>query len=378
MAESKNWDVSQISERVDGVVNDVNDINSKISNVNNTSDANKPISTATQTALNAKYNSAGGTVSGNMYVNGAVTVVSSFTLSGTATFNSNLNMVGNLDVGGSVYTGPNFELGSKRTTNGHAWLDFHYVANNATDYDARIIRYDGAAGDFLFYNAGGASIIRSSSSVFINQTANDINYLFREGRLDIVNNANSAWQPFILRSYGTYIRDASGNNKIEVTPSTGMVSVSGALGIWGAVVVSDDNTVSRSRCANGYLEWLVRQPDGNLTTVGTNYFVSDEKLKENIEISTFNASAQIKQIQIYEYDWINITDNTRHVKAGFIAQQMKTVDESFIREMSDGTLSIHDPTLLPVVVKALKETMEELEDLKHQIAILKKYMRIED
>lgn len=43
----------------------------KTSNIDNTSDANKPVSTATQTALNAKFDKAGGTITGPATISGS-------------------------------------------------------------------------------------------------------------------------------------------------------------------------------------------------------------------------------------------------------------------------------------------------------------------
>tara|TARA_R110000868_G_scaffold111446_1_gene300974 strand:+ start:2910 stop:3401 length:492 start_codon:yes stop_codon:yes gene_type:complete len=54
-----------------------------LSNVNNTSDANKPISTATQTALNAKFATSGGSITGATTM--SVTLKVAGNISGSAT-----------------------------------------------------------------------------------------------------------------------------------------------------------------------------------------------------------------------------------------------------------------------------------------------------
>jgi hypothetical protein len=58
--------------RGDGSWNAVTATNVGLGNVDNTSDANKPVSSATQTALNAKLNLTGGTVSGTLAVSGVL------------------------------------------------------------------------------------------------------------------------------------------------------------------------------------------------------------------------------------------------------------------------------------------------------------------
>jgi len=54
-----------------------------LGNVDNTSDANKPVSTATQTALDAKASLAGATFTGNVEVDGNLVVDGDFTVNGT-------------------------------------------------------------------------------------------------------------------------------------------------------------------------------------------------------------------------------------------------------------------------------------------------------
>jgi hypothetical protein len=54
-----------------------------LANVDNTSDADKPVSTATQTALNAKASLAGATFTGNVEVDGNLVVDGDFTVNGT-------------------------------------------------------------------------------------------------------------------------------------------------------------------------------------------------------------------------------------------------------------------------------------------------------
>jgi hypothetical protein len=62
-----------------------------LSNVNNTSDANKPISTATQTALNGKLATTGGTLTGKLTISSG-----GLDVTGAATISSTLKVTGNI------------------------------------------------------------------------------------------------------------------------------------------------------------------------------------------------------------------------------------------------------------------------------------------
>ena len=66
-----------------GTVSGVTKTHVGLGNVDNTSDANKPVSTATQTALDAKASLAGATFTGNVEVDGNMVVDGDFTVNGT-------------------------------------------------------------------------------------------------------------------------------------------------------------------------------------------------------------------------------------------------------------------------------------------------------
>jgi hypothetical protein len=66
-----------------GTVSGVTKTHVGLANVDNTSDANKPVSTATQTALDAKASLAGAVFTGNVEVDGSLVVDGDFTVNGT-------------------------------------------------------------------------------------------------------------------------------------------------------------------------------------------------------------------------------------------------------------------------------------------------------
>ena len=66
-----------------GTVSGVTKTHVGLGNVDNTADADKPVSTATQTALNAKASLAGATFTGNVEVDGNLVVDGDFTVNGT-------------------------------------------------------------------------------------------------------------------------------------------------------------------------------------------------------------------------------------------------------------------------------------------------------
>jgi hypothetical protein len=162
-----------------------------LSNVNNTSDANKPISTATQTALNGKigegeintahFTFANNTLSLKTILEGQIgtgAVTESKIGTGAVTVNKigtgavtpgklstgapNWNEHGILTIGGGLFTGGELiEVNYWGSGDRNAYIDFHSqgaVGDNGYDYDARLFRYPGVDGKFELSNKGTGPI----------------------------------------------------------------------------------------------------------------------------------------------------------------------------------------------------------------------------
>lgn len=142
-----------------------------LGSVDNTTDINKPISTATQTALNGKI--------GESEINTAHFIFANDTLSlktivegqiGTgavspsklSTGAPNWNNDGTLTIGGGVFTGSEaVEVNYWGSGDRNAYIDFHSqgaVGDNDYDYDARLFRYPGVDGKFELSNKGTGPI----------------------------------------------------------------------------------------------------------------------------------------------------------------------------------------------------------------------------
>lgn len=141
-----------------------------LSNVDNTTDANKPISTATQTALNGKIGEAeintthftftNSTLSLNTILEGQIGTgeVSPIKLSAGA---PNWSTNGSLTTGAIFTNGEAVEVNYWGSGDRNAYIDFHSqgaVGDNGYDYDARLFRYPGVDGKFELSNKGTGPI----------------------------------------------------------------------------------------------------------------------------------------------------------------------------------------------------------------------------
>lgn len=97
---------------------------------------------------------------------------------------------------------------------------------------------------------------------------------------------------------------------------------------------------------------------------------SDRRLKENIKPSELKALDKINQIEHVEFDW---KEDKKHVKNGYIAQQLNDIDEDLVIKNTDekGLYQVHVLNLLAMTTKAIQEQQEEINLLKQEIKLLK-------
>lgn len=107
---------------------------------------------------------------------------------------------------------------------------------------------------------------------------------------------------------------------------------------------------------------------------------SDARLKINIKNTEIKALDTIEKIKVREFDW---KENQEKQKIGFVADELKEIDEKFIIKGtgtdeidSNGKLinpyCVDNFYMMGYVIKAIQELKIENENLKQQIALLKK------
>ena len=112
--------------------------------------------------------------------------------------------------------------------------------------------------------------------------------------------------------------------------------------------------------------------DGDIT--GTNITeISDRKWKTNIG-DYDNALMQVSKLRGVTYNWINDESrnwNTDEMQIGLIAQEVETVIPELVKTDQQGDKSVNYSKLTVVLLEALKEQQEMIEELQREIEILK-------
>ena len=95
---------------------------------------------------------------------------------------------------------------------------------------------------------------------------------------------------------------------------------------------------------------------------------SDKNLKTNI-IPIENAIDKVLQLKGVEFDFIS-SDDTGYLgvhQIGIIAQDVSKVIPEVVSKNNDGTLGLSYQHLVPLLIEAMKEQQEQINDLKRRI-----------
>jgi hypothetical protein len=107
--------------------------------------------------------------------------------------------------------------------------------------------------------------------------------------------------------------------------------------------------------------------NGNITAFGA---TSDERLKENITPFS-NTLDKVKRLQGVTYNWKKGTAERDFAginnDIGLIAQNVQEVFPDLVRESEDGYLSLRDRGLFAILIEAIKEQQNQIDELKKML-----------
>ena len=240
--------------------------------------------------------------------------------------------------------------------------------SNSGDYDSR--------GIFVGARSGAAATFAMDGGNLFNYTNADMwvdicqynttsfpyqNYLIRAG-----SGGSAGAEDFWVKANGSmYARSAvQFGNTLTVTSSisgssistTGIAQFGGTTYIGGGygstgITLQSDGTGS----FNGNLT-----VDGSITAGGNVTAYSDAKLKENLEVIP-NALEKVSTLTGYTFDRID----TGESQTGLLAQDVLKVLPEAVGHAEDGTLTLAYGNLVGLLVEAIKELKEEIEELKN-------------
>jgi hypothetical protein len=170
---------------------------------------------------------------------------------------------------------------------------------------------------------------------------------------------------------GVYIGDqltviaATGNNSICGTTNMCILNVDNVATFNSTVSVSGTSTFTGQTTHNGGI-----CVNGNLNVSGTidatgditAFFTSDKRLKNNI-IKIDNSNNVINSLNGYTYEWDEKSGKTGE-GVGVIAQEVKELIPSAVRENEDGFLSVDYLKLIPYLIEEVKSLNNRIKTLE--------------
>ena len=357
--------------------------------VDNTSDADKPISTATQTALDLKLDASHDldiTLTGDVTGTATITNMGDVTITTTVGDDSHNHTIANVDglqaaldskqSGGSYVTTTSaqslssaanaltFAANTLTLTRGDGSTDTVNLSAYLDDTNlARVISGTYNAGTTsLVFTRDDASTFSIDASMFFDDTnlvtsvagnAGAVTATELLNAIKTVDGAGSGLDADLIDglSSASFIRSdandtASGiitlsNSTASTTKTTGALVVTGGVGISGALNVGGDVVA---------------------------YASSDRRLKDNI-VNIENPIEKVQKLNGVTWDWNGNADELQQSlpNVGVIAQEVEEVFPQLVHDRENGYKGVDYAKLTGLLIEAVKEQQKQIDELKSRL-----------
>jgi hypothetical protein len=117
-----------------------------------------------------------------------------------------------------------------------------------------------------------------------------------------------------------------------------------------------------------FVESVTVDATGRITGITSGLPASDVRLKENIQ-PMGSTLQQLMLLVPAQYSWKNQDDS--ELSYGLIAQELASVYPHLVKQRSDGFFGVNYMELIPVLLKAMQEQQQQIENLQVQVAVKK-------
>ena len=215
----------------------------------------------------------------------------------------------------------------------------------------------------------------------VNNTQTTVNQdLDVNGTIDLRADGNTTAARYVHLARGggiTFYGDAGASHSITSRNNAGTVADDLNISSYGAVYIMLDKNNNNGSGADFKIyrnntttvALTVSGENGNLTAEGDITAFSDERLKENIKVIP-NAIEKVSQIRGVTYTRNDQKDKEK-VYAGVIAQEVEKVLPEVVNTTEDDTKTVAYGNMVGLLIEAVKEQQEQINELKKQIEEMK-------
>ena len=196
-----------------------------------------------------------------------------------------------------------------------------------------------------------ASAFQAAGSYLTAETVSSTNTVTITGAKYFLSNRNTTSNSPPLQVYST------GN--------TGAIMSFHRSGYYAVNMGLDSDNVFRIGGWSAATNRFVMDMSGNLTMAGNITAYSDSRLKENVEVIE-NALSKVQAMRGVTFTRNDVEDKEeRH--AGVIAQEVEVVFPEVVSENNEGIKNVAYGNMVGLLIEAVKELKQEVEDLKTQL-----------
>jgi hypothetical protein len=233
-----------------------------------------------------------------------------------------------------------------RSNGGNASSDVVASANNATESVNFIDMGINSSG----YNSTLLPILGGNNTAYLYGTGHDL----------VIGNASATYN-LLFFTNGFDVTD----EKLRITSAgnvgIGTTSPADKLSVAGAIVPAADNTYTLGK--SGARWSAVWAANGVIQT-------SDMRLKTDIEPLQYGLK-EVLQLRPVSFKWKNEKNGLR--KLGLLAQEVEPIiPEVIASDGQNGILGMNYAELVPVLINAVKEQQQQIDEIRNRISELKK------
>ena len=283
-----------------------------------------------------------------------------------------------LDVAGTghfsshVTTEGDITIGRGTTTGKQAYHDLYIGGNGLGGADSAIYIGNGGDGtgygwELYYYGVGSGN-----SNTFILQsenlgTKNKVFECWQSGNITFYKDVTISGALAANGGISMNNTNLTGVNHIVINDAGVGEGIEWSGGNGWKIYESPDNLTNAAgnlQFVTGSTRRITMSTAGTLTAQGDVVAYSDERVKENIETIP-NALEIAKQLRGVKYNRTDVEDKSE--KIGVIAQEVQKVLPQVVHEQGDGLLGVSYGNIVSVLIEAIKEQQEQIDELKRRL-----------